>query len=76
MRLSELVALLSDDLQKKGDTDIVSLGVTVTGTDGLKYRLDAVIASVADMEVIRDPNIVSGMACIAADYQGLHEIFV
>lgn len=76
MKLSELAAMLAADLKANGDTDAVALGVTVTGTDGKKYRLDAVIAKTVDFDVLRDSNYVTGMACIVADYNGEHEVFV
>lgn len=76
MRYSEVVAMLAADLEAKGDTENVTLGLTVTGTDGKKYRLDAVIAAPGDIEVLRDSNFVNGMACVVADYKGPHEVFV
>ena len=75
MRLSELVKLLATDLEANGDTEHITLGVTVAGTDGKQYRLDAVIDGSNDISVLRDSNVVSGMACIVADYKG-QELFV
>lgn len=76
MRLSKLVAMLAADLEANGDTDAVTLGVTVTGTDGKKYRLDAVVAEPSEIDVFRDNNFVNGRACVVADYKGTHELFV
>lgn len=76
MRLSQLVAMLAADLEANGDTENVMLGVTVKGTDGQKYRLDAVITEPNDISTIRDSNFVNGMACVVADYKGTHEVFV
>lgn len=76
MRYSELVALLAADLEANGDTENVAIGVTIAGTDGQKYRLDAFIAASNDVEVIRDVNCVNGLACVIADYKGQHEVFV
>lgn len=76
MRYSELVAMLAADLEANGDTEAVTLAVTVTGTDGKKYRLDAVIAEPSDIDVLRDHNFVNGMTCVVADYKGEHEVFL
>lgn len=71
MRLSELVKMLAADLETNGDTEHVTLGVTAAGTDGNRYRLDAVVSESNDFSVIRDSNVVDGMACVIADYKGL-----
>lgn len=76
MKLSELVAKLAADLEANGDTANVTLGMAVTGTDGKKYRLDAVLDDQGAFEILRDNNYAEGMACAVADYQGPHEIFV
>lgn len=76
MRYSQFVAMLAADLEANGDAENVSLGVVVTGTDGKKYRLDALVVAPRDIDVIRDRSVVNGLACISADYQGSHEIFV
>jgi len=76
MRYSELIEVFKDDLEKNGDAEAVSFGITVVGSDGNRYRLDAVIGDGCEIEVLRDPNFVNGMACLAADYKGEHQIFV
>lgn len=76
MRLSQLVAMLAADLEANGDTENVILGVAVKGTDGQKYRLDAVITEINDISTSRDSNFVNGMACVVADYNGTREVFV
>ena len=76
MHLSKLVATLAADLETNGDTEHVTLGVTVTGTDGKQYRLDAVIQESTDVSILRDANFVDGLACVVADYKGPFEIFV
>ena len=68
MRLSELAAKLAADLEANGDTENVTIGIAVTGDDGKKYRIDAVISPSNKLEVLRDSNYVNGMAIIAADY--------
>ncbi len=70
MRLSEMVANLAADLETNGDTENVTLGIAVTGKDGQRYRLDAVISPSNKLEVLRDSNYVAGMAIIAADCDG------
>lgn len=76
MHLSSLVAMLAADLDANGDTENVALAVTITGTDGKQYRLDAVIQESGDVTVLRDANYVNGMASVVADYKGQYEIFV
>ena len=76
MQLSSLVAMLTADLEAKGDTENVTLAVTITGTDGKQYRLDAVIEAPGDVSVLRDDNYVNGMTSVVADYKGQYEIFV
>ena len=68
MRLSELAAKLAADLEANGDTENVTIGIAVTGNDGKKYRIDAVISPSNELEVLRDSNYVNGMAIIAADH--------
>ncbi len=70
MRLSELVAELAANLESNGDTENVTIGIAVTGKDGQRYRLDAVISPSNKLEVLRDSNYVAGMAIIAADCDG------
>lgn len=74
MKLSQLIAKLTADLESNGDTEHVALCLGVTGLDGRKYRLDAHIGSDGDIEIIRDSNVTNGLACISADYQGPIEI--
>lgn len=74
MKLSQLIAKMTADLEANGDTENVSLGLTVTKSDGKKYRLDAVITEDNDVEVIRDANFTNGMACIVADHIGSLEV--
>ena len=69
MKLSQLIAKLSADLDANGDTENVSIGVAVAGEDGKFNRLDAVL-TVDNAEILRDTNFVNGMACIVADYHG------
>jgi hypothetical protein len=76
MRLSQLVEAITADLKANGDTENVALGLAVTGSDGKRYRLDAVLSGTGDFEIIRDTTVVSGMACIVADYNGPHELFL
>lgn len=71
MRLSELAAKLAADLEANGDTENVTIGIAVTGNDGKKYRIDAVISPSNELEVLRDSNYVNGMAIIAADHDTL-----
>lgn len=68
MRLSELAAKLAADLEANGDTENVTIGIAVTGDDGKKYRIDAVISPSNNLEVLRDSNYVNGMAIIVADH--------
>ena len=70
MKLSELVALLAQDLERNGDAQHVALGVVAKGKGGKHYRIDAVIDSAADLEVVRDVNVVGGLACLAAEHHG------
>ncbi len=68
MRLSELAAKIAADLEANGDTENVTIGIAVTGNDGKKYRIDAVISPSNKLEILRDSNYVNGMAIIAADH--------
>lgn len=70
MKLSELIAKLTDELEANGDADHVALAVTVAGPDGSRHRLDAHIERPEDFEVVRDSNITGGLACIVADHKG------
>lgn len=72
MKLSQLVARLLSDLEANGDTECLSLGLTVAGVDGKRYRLDAPIGEVGELDVLRDANYPGGLVCLVADYQGHH----
>lgn len=76
MRLSKLVEMLAADLEANGDTEGVTIGIAVSGTDGKQYRLDAAIVEPNDIGVLRDSNFVNGMTCVVADYKGAYEVFV
>ena len=52
-------------------TENVTIGIAVTGNDGKKYRIDAVISPSNELEILRDSNYVNGMAIIAADHDTL-----
>ena len=43
MKLSQLIAKLTADLDANGDTENVLIGIVVPGDDGKHYRLDAVL---------------------------------
>lgn len=70
MKLSGLITKLTADLHANGDTENVSLGVIVTGTDGRRHRLDAVLIEDDVRSILRDPNYANGMTNIVADYCG------
>lgn len=76
MKLSQLIERLNADLAAHGDTEYVALCLAVTGTDGKKRRLDAYIGESGEVDILRDANVVSGLCCITADYQGPIEVFV
>lgn len=76
MKLSDLVAKMAEDIAANGDAANVTLGISVTGTDGKQYRLDVVLGDQNSVEIIRDSNYVHGMACVVAEYKGPHEIFI
>lgn len=67
MRLSDLLTMLSADLEAHGDTENVTIGLVVPGAPGQKYRLDAVVATSNDISVFRDSNYTNGMTCIVAE---------
>ena len=69
MKLSEFIARLNDVLEAHGDTDHVAIGVAIAGSNGNRYRIDAMLVD-GNAEVLRDTNFVSGMTCIVADHQG------
>lgn len=62
MKLSELIVLLTADLDANGDTDHVALGTIVKSND-TAYRLDAH----GPVDIVRDPNYDQGMAVLVAD---------
>lgn len=74
MKLSGLIAKLTADLNANGDTEHISLGIIVAGTDGERYRLDAVLVEDDVPNIVRDPNYKAGMSCIVADYRGEHVV--
>lgn len=76
MKYSDLVAKMAQDLAENGDAANVTLGISVTGTDGKQYRLDVVLGDQNSVEIFRDCNYVQGMACVVAEYKGPHEIFI
>lgn len=73
MKLSQLIAKLTADLEANGDTENVLIGVAVAGDDGKHYRLDAVLTE-DGADVLRDVNFTNGMACIVASYHGDHQV--
>lgn len=75
MKLSQLIAKLTADLEANGDTESVLIGVAVAGDDGKHYRLDAVLTE-DGADVLRDVNYTDGMACIVGHYHGNHQIRV
>ena len=66
MKLSEFIAKLAADLEANGDSENVSLGITVPGEGDQAFRLDAVLDE-ENSEILRDCNYVNGMTCIVAD---------
>lgn len=72
MRLSDLLAMLSADLEAHGDTENVTIGLVVPGAAGKKHRLDSVVATSNDISVFRDSNFTNGMTCIVAECSESH----
>ncbi len=68
--------MLATDLEENGDTENISLGVSVTWTDGMKYRLDAVVTASNDISIVRDSNFINGMVCVVSYYKGANAVFV
>ena len=73
MKLSQLIAKLTADLDANGDTENVLIGIVVPGDDGKHYRLDAVLHE-NGTNMFRDVNYTNGMTCIVGDHAGNYTV--